>query len=74
MNNDQIKQLASAIIDSTNAQTLKLNMGKLGELSAPQQQIYDYQMGRVAVANTFLDFVASEESAANVISKLRRAA
>ncbi|HWK69997.1 MAG TPA: hypothetical protein VNS29_04065 [Burkholderiaceae bacterium] len=74
MTNDQIKQLASAIIDSANAQVAKLDMSKFGELSAPQQQIYDYQMGRVAVANTFLDFVASEESAATLISKLRSAA
>lgn len=74
MTNDQIKQLASAIIDSANMEMAKLNMCKLGNLNAAEQQIYDYQQGRVAVANTFLDFVASEESAANVISKLRRAA
>lgn len=74
MTNEQIKQLASAIIDSANAQVAKLDMGKFGELSVSEQQIYDYQMGRVAVANTFLDYVASEESAANVIGKLRRAA
>lgn len=74
MTNDQITALSLAIIASANTEMAKLNMGKFGELSAPEQRTYDYQIDRVAVANTFLDFVASEESAANVINKLRRAA
>lgn len=74
MTNTEITTLALAIIDSANKQVANLSMGKFGELSEAEQRTYDHNMGRVAVANAYLDFVASEARAETTIEKARRAA
>jgi hypothetical protein len=73
MTNDQIKRLASNIIEQANIEISRLNMHKAGWLNLRDARIKAEQDGRIATANAFLDAVAREESAA-VINRARRAA
>lgn len=67
MNNEQIKRMASNIIEQANAQIHALPMDKGGWMRLGDARKRDRLEGQIAAANAFLDAVACEESFAVIL-------